>query len=101
MNSKMEQMVRKTRRYWYDDGFVEIGTGILLTLVALWLALRNIIPRESDWYPIATTGLPLLIMGAGIGGVVLIRRLKERITYPRTGYVSFDKNSNWRGWFAI
>jgi hypothetical protein len=99
--SKIDQVVRKTRRYWYDDGFVEIGTGILLSLVAVWLASRNFIPQTSPWFDIVTRGLPMLIMGLGLAGSIWIRTLKERITYVRSGYVAFDKNGRWRSWLAL
>lgn len=101
MNGNIDQAIRKTRRYLYDDGFKEIGVGILLALFAMFLVLRMQIPHDSPWFDAVNVGMPLLIMGSGFFGTALIKRLKERITYPRTGYVAFDRSRGWQGWFAI
>lgn len=101
LTSKMDLVVRKTRRYWYEDGFVEIGAGILLSLVAVWLAGKNAMPQTSSWFDIVNSGLPLFIIVLGLAGSVWIRNLKERVTYARSGYVAFDRNGRWRGWFAV
>jgi len=82
-------IVRRTYRYWYDDGFAEMGSGMLF--LATGLALQA-------WSTARTGMVDPLWLVAGvflftIGGVLLtpvvIGALKQRVTYSRTGYVGY------------
>lgn len=78
-------------RYWYQDGLTEILMALISFLLALYFYLETILPPGSF--------LNFVLIFLFIGLIMLssrfvnktISRLKERITYPRTGYVSYRK----------
>jgi hypothetical protein len=101
MSSQIDQIVQKTRRYWFEDGFVEIGMGVLFALIAAFLAIQELIPHDSMWFPIMVIGLPLVIIGASFPVKAFVTRLKERVTYPRTGYLSIHRDAGRNNGLAL
>jgi hypothetical protein len=89
MDEPIKKIERQVRRYWYVDGLTEMGAGILiLTLGLLYLLIALLSPGDfADW--LMGLGQPLLL---GLGYLVVnwaVKHFKEKITYPRTGYVSY------------
>lgn len=97
----LEEIKRRAYRYFYIDGLAEIGIGVLFVLVGPLLLAMDATQRGTPLAWVAGVGLPLLI----IGGTLLIRRLvqnaKERVTYPRTGYVSYREQPGRGRWVVI
>ncbi len=89
MNDPIKDAIQQTRRYWYVDGLTELATGALLVVVGVFfIILGMIVPSTfANW--LNGLGLPALILVGGIAGRWAVNRLKERLTYPRTGYVAF------------
>mgnify|MGYP000847084682 CR=1 FL=1 len=86
---EIKSIAKRTERYWFDDGIWEIGFGLVNMLLAGFYAAADSINPGSGWLL-----LPLqmvVIIGAFLGMRRLILFLKERITYPRTGYVAYRK----------
>ena len=102
MAEQMDRIERDTRRYMYDDGLFEMATGLLLLIVGLglfsWMAFTDIS---------STLGIALIasILVFAIGGGFLIKRaveaVKERVTYPRTGYVSYKEEEPRHGRLVV
>jgi hypothetical protein len=100
MENKIDNLVKQTHRYFYDDGLVEMAVGLLFVAVGLvlfaWLGFNT-----SPFIKIiVVVGLPVVITG----GAYLINRvvpgMKQRITYPRTGYVAYHQGEPSKGrWF--
>lgn len=91
MEAQIAQATRRTTRYWYDDGLVEIGTGVLFLLMAGLFAIEGLAPSGSLPALFSALGLPALLL---IGMVVLglaLRAAKRRLTFPRTGYVDYPQ----------
>ncbi len=90
MQPLIEDTRLQVRRYWIDDGLPDLFIGLGLAGYGLltWLAEGHPSP--------ALKSVPtlLLLLWLGAGGW-LIRRLKARITYPRTGYVQYRRRP-WR-----
>lgn len=89
MKDDVEKMVRRTYRYHYEDGLVEIGLGVLFTASGLlfftWQALQ-----DGGWLVGALAVLiAALVMGGVYGMRWAIGALKEQVTYPRTGYAAY------------
>jgi hypothetical protein len=102
MNDSIDKYVKKTNRYYYDDGLVEMIVGFLFTGVGTALLLV----LNLDMSSFLNALLLLVITALVIGGAFLIRRmvlrLKERITYSRSGYVAFQQDESDRGrWFLL
>jgi len=101
MNQQIDQVVKRAYGYFYRDGLVEISVGGLFLVVGLLLQLFDPSLAGSPVPLIAGIGLPLLT----IGGALLINRavkeIKERVTYPRTGYISYHKEKPSRARWLI
>lgn len=91
MKSPLETAQKRTRRYWYEDGLSELAAGAVILLMALVnLALGLLAPPPwKDW--LSALGLPVIVIGGGILARRLVERLKERLTYPRTGYLRYPR----------
>jgi len=90
-NDPALEITRRTERYWYQDGIWEIGFGLINALLCgfYWLV------AQWEWKGPLAIVLMLLQMGVIISIFLVINRvvrlLKERITYPRTGYVAYRR----------
>ena len=91
MDSEISKIVRRAQGYRYVDGTYEFKMG--LTLVTL--AAYTLIQTKLDGPGWRNFLLPLLfsvLLVEGGGWLIdrLIQAVKERVTYRRSGYVSFD-----------
>ena len=96
MSDSYKEIEQKTRRYWYVDGLVEIFIGLLLVVVGLLVLTPEQFPGGSWLRLIAVAGLLVIIVGGAWLGGRMVRAVKTRLTYPRTGYVSYRKPSRQR-----
>lgn len=87
--SEIDQVEKRTRRYWFDDGLAEIGTGAGFLLVALSLLFaRAFEDRLGRW--VNLTFIVAVMIGTFVGQYA-VRVAKDRYVHPRTGYVSFAR----------
>ena len=87
------EIERRTRRYWYEDGFAEIGLGVLFGALGLVLALEASASAGAVRVA-AVAALTLLVFLGTLAVRRAIKTSKERLTYPRTGYVAYRRNSS-------
>lgn len=89
MDQDFEEIQKRTKRYWYTDGLHEIAFGFICLILSLYFLAQVLLPQDSLLANFLTAGFVLFLLGSGF----LIRRsvgkIKERLTYPRTGYVSY------------
>ncbi len=100
MGNKIDNIVKHTYRYFYDDGLVEMAVGLLFIAVGLVLLAW----QGFDYSPVVTiivvVGLPAVVIGGAYLIKRLVREMKQRITYPRTGYVAYRHGEPSKGrWF--
>lgn len=89
MRSEIDTMIQRTQRYWYVDGLSEIFVGLVIILLGLYyLVLQRFAPGGLGALLLGI-GQPIIILLAWWPGGKIVRMLKERITYPRTGYVTY------------
>jgi hypothetical protein len=88
MEARIEEAIRKTRRYWYEDGLAEIGAGGLFALIGALFFLEAIGRPHRIFAGVSAIGLPALVIGGQMALSRLIRRAKERYVHPRTGYAA-------------
>jgi hypothetical protein len=84
MDKDLEKVQGRVIQYWFIDGLAELAAG----LVSLFVALLFLV-----WQVILTWRWSLLaVLAAGLavsfGLRLVVQRIKERTTYPRTGYAS-------------
>jgi hypothetical protein len=96
MSNTYKEIEQKTRQYWYVDGTAEIFIGLLLAVTgALVLAMEQLPP--GSWQRLSlVAGMMVIVLGGAWLGSKLVRAVKARVTYPRTGYVSYRKPSRQR-----
>lgn len=92
----LDRVAQRTYRYWYEDGIAEAATGVFFALIGffLWASTR----LTGPWILLWSLGLPISLIGGALGMRRLIGALKERLVYPRTGYVAYRRRSNWHRW---
>ncbi len=92
MNNENE-VERRARRYWYEDGFAELGLGVLFGALGLVFALETSASAGAVRVA-AVAALTLLVVGGTLAVRRAIKTSKERLTYPRTGYVAYRRTSS-------
>ncbi len=97
MTDNLDRVAQRTQRYWYQDGLPEIAAGFLFLVGGLVIALAAT-PIVDPGTALALLLALALIVLAGVvevavgrGIQTLIDALKNRLTYPRTGYVSYRR----------
>jgi hypothetical protein len=91
METQIAEAPRRTAGYWYADGLVEIGTGLLFLLLAGLFALEGLAPAGSLPPLFSALGFPAILLGGMLVAGLALRALKQRLTFPRTGYVAYPR----------
>ena len=97
-NQEINETIKRTQRYWYVDGFAEIGVGILLMLIILFNYAAGLVRQPALQVILFTLGMPALIILGGRAVSRVVVRLKEKYTYPRTGYISYPRKAGSQRW---
>jgi hypothetical protein len=95
MKGNTSEIEQRVKRYWYVDGFGElVGGGGMCLILAIYFAAGEYFGAESFFGGILQASVVLVLLS----GMVLVRRLivaaKQRVTYPRTGYVEYSQPKN-------
>ena len=88
MKGPIDPTTQPIERYWYVDGLVEIGTGsiILILGIMFWGIAQVGLSNIPDW--LMGLGPTAVIVLAWVVVNKLVNAIKEKVTYPRTGYVA-------------
>ncbi len=84
MDEDFSKVQKRAIQYWFIDGLAELAAG----LVSLFLAVLFLIWQAIFYW---RWSLPVILVGGlavSFGIRLIIQRMKERTTYPRTGYAS-------------
>jgi hypothetical protein len=97
MSDNFRNSQLRTFQYFYVDGSFEFGFGLLCLILAAFFYAET---HVQGWLSAVVDSSLVLVL---IGGAWLINRLikilKERITWPRTGYVTYKRrDGGYRGW---
>ncbi|MGD0576117.1 MAG: hypothetical protein ABSB61_12255 [Anaerolineales bacterium] len=89
MERQVESAAKRGRGYWFIDGFTEMAAGGLLVLLGGVILLRGVVPQAPLLTQFAATGVDVAIVKAVgfLAAILAIWWLKDRFTFPRTGYV--------------
>jgi uncharacterized protein involved in response to NO len=86
----LNQLARRTRRYWFTDGLAELVAGLIFILLGIYFYLQVILPPDSLLANLLQAGLVLILVGIVFIGKRVLQLLKDRLTVPRTGYVEYS-----------
>lgn len=88
--NNLNKTIRRSTQYWFDDGLVELLMGILFAVIGL-LFWWQTTAASFESAVVGAIALPaIIIVGALLLGAAL-RWLKQRLVYPRTGYITYQK----------
>jgi len=88
IKNQIENISRRTREYWLEDGLGEIVGAAVFLLIGLFSLLEGM--TEPGFWRCVTGIAAMLAIGAGPWlARPVIKKLKNRLTYPRTGYVAY------------
>lgn len=99
MQSNLTDVEQRVKRYWYTDGIGELIGGGMFILLGIYFAGQHYLGEHSLIGGLLQAGLVIFLIGGMSIGRWLIKALKSRVTYPRTGYVEYHvdrQNSNKR-----
>jgi hypothetical protein len=100
MNQDIQHIEQRAQRYWYMDGLAEIVMGGVSLILGAYFLIQTLLPEESLLSQLLNGGMALLIIGLVLMGRRIITFAKERLTYPRTGYVGYKQPPLNRRWIA-
>jgi hypothetical protein len=89
MTTTIKNTIERTRQYWYIDGFSELLVGAIFVLLGILNCASLIIHPSMGSAVIVGIGYPLVILGGVLFGNKWVRNMKEKVTYPRTGFVKY------------
>lgn len=81
----LKDVERRTLRYQTSDGLHQMNTGLIFLLAGGLAVLVAALPKESFRWPHFVAS-QILLLAVAFGGLWVIGKIKERITYPRVGY---------------
>lgn len=92
MNEKTLNKVHlRAIQYWFEDGLAELGLGGFFLLLGLYFYLQTTLKNDFLLGLLAATFLLIFLGGWYLTGR-FVRAAKEKITFPRTGYVAYKSN---------
>ncbi len=91
MTLDTNQIRRRTLQYWHVDGLTEIAFGAVLLVLGAYFFAQSVLPPASLLYQILDMAFVLLLIGSIFLARIFVSALKNRLTYPRTGYVAYPK----------
>jgi hypothetical protein len=100
-NVNLKEIERRAQRYFYEDGLVELGIGLFFVLVGLFVLVMSTVAPGTPWGAVMGVGMAVVIIGGMLVMNRVVRAVKQRITYPRTGYVSYQKKSSPTRWIVV
>jgi hypothetical protein len=83
----LKEIEDRPMRSWNVDGLQEMIMGILWILWGGLSLLGKELPK-GGLYQVYWLVVPVMLALSGFAGNWVIRRLKQRVTFPRTGYVA-------------
>jgi hypothetical protein len=91
IKNDIDKVIQRTHRYWYEDGLPEIAVGCMFVACGLLLLVMGSIPPGSLLAPALAIGFVILVAFGGLFVSRAVKAVKNRVTYPRTGYVSYRR----------
>ena len=97
----VNEIRQRTYRYYYEDGLVEMAVGLQFAVIglALWAAGRFL--SGVSFAMAISLGLMAVILGGIFGVKWAVTALKERITSPRTGKVTYRQQPDRGRWRMV
>src|SRR5512145_1650276 len=86
----LRDLERRSLKSWNEDGLPELIMGLLWMLWGGSWLVGNALPRGAVWNAFWMF-TPALLALSGMAAVWATKRIKARVTFPRTGYVAWKQ----------
>jgi len=97
MNKNFANAQKRAIQYWFVDGLAELAAGLVSLFLAVLFGIWQVIFVWRWSLPvIMVTGLAV-----SFGLRLIVQRIKERTTYPRTGYAAPLSGLEQKGFIAF
>lgn len=87
----VDALMKRTVSSWYEDGLADIALGGYFLVLAAFLLGQSLTPPGSPLWLLWGPGTPLVLIIGAVTVGWLVQRLKQRLSFPRTGYISFER----------
>jgi hypothetical protein len=89
MDMQIDTALKRARGYWFIDGFTEMAAGGLFVVLAGILLFGGYAPQASlpSWFLSVTSEIVIAKLIGILAAILILWWLKDRFTYPRTGFV--------------
>jgi hypothetical protein len=87
----LNEYAKRTMRYWYVDGLSEIAGGGVVLLLALVFLIGSMLEPGPTTDLFLALGQPVIVLVGALSARRVVGKIKERVTYPRTGYVMYHR----------
>jgi MFS family permease len=91
MDTNVKSLQRKALQYWWIDGLAELAFALEMIVISLYFVLVQQIHSEPWTVIAASVGMPAIFLTTFFLAGKLVLYVKEKITFPRTGYVRYPK----------
>lgn len=85
--------MNRTQALWYEDGLADVKPGGYFAAIGLMLWAQTVTPAGSPLHFVWGFGSPLVLILGGVAAGWVLKRLKARLVFPRSGYVNFERRS--------
>lgn len=97
MNEDLKKPQLRAIQYFYADGSFEFGFGLLCLIMAVYFYVETHV--QGLLLALVDASLVLVMVGGAWLINRLVKRIKENVTYPRTGYIKYRREDGpRRGW---
>lgn len=90
MNDDLKTPQKRAFQYFYVDGAFEFGFGLLCLILGIYFYVENRL-QGTRFAVLADSLLVFAVVGGAFLLNWLVRKWKERLTFPRTGYVNYPR----------
>jgi hypothetical protein len=97
METNLKALQKRAVQYWFVDGLAELCGGAICLLLAIYFAIQQILPASQGSFAL----IFLIVFVAAFGIRKLMLSIRERSTYPRTGFIEPKKGWEDRRFFGI
>lgn len=95
MKPDIDQVERRVKGYWFQDGFGEMAGGLVFLVLGSYFALSEYL-GDSFWGGLLQAAFILVFFALMFVGRRLVAALKSRFVYPRTGFVEYRVDEDTR-----
>ena len=87
----VDQIMKRTQAVWYADGLADLTLGGYFAAIGLFLYAESVTPPAHRSGCSGEWAARCCIILGGVAAGWILKRLKERLVFPRAGYVNFER----------